>query len=395
MEILCFMDSYTPRRLSLKHLSFARNGVFDFASRFSRPENFARFTETAGQGIFMAAKTALGFFSASKNILVPAAVLSVFGWLCGLAIFALCDAGMRFFSVPAVHSFAREIEILDEAMLKFVLPNGERDESVLLISGGSLANTAPLGAMPYTQPVTFTQYTVKSGETISGIARQFNLTNISTLISVNDIQNVRLLRAGQKLSVPSLDGIFYQVKQGDTLAGISVKHNITVEDILDVNNLDSTAIIAGSKLFLPGIHLDSTALKKAMGELFVSPLAGSWRFSSPFGWRPDPFTGVRSQHTGIDMAVPLGTPILTAMSGTVVAASYSSIYGNYVIINHGNGYQTLYGHMQKILAQKGQVVNQGSKIGLVGSTGYSTGPHLHFSVYKNGRLIDPMSVLKK
>jgi murein DD-endopeptidase MepM/ murein hydrolase activator NlpD len=395
MEILCYMDSYTPRRLSLKRPSFARNGTFDFAFRFARPENFLRAAETVGQGIFIAAKTVLFFFFAAKKILFPIALLSTFGWLCGFGIFALREAGTRFFSIPSVHSFTREIETLDAAMLKFVLPHGERDEAGLLLSGGSLANTAPLGAMPYTQPVTFTQYTVKNGETISGIARQFNLTNISTLISVNDIQNVRLLRAGQKLSVPSLDGIFYQVKQGDTLAGISAKNNITVEDILDVNNLDSTAIIAGSKLFLPGVHLDSASLKKAMGELFVSPLAGSWRFSSPFGWRPDPFTGVRSQHTGIDMAVPLGTPILAAMSGTVVSASYSSIYGNYVIINHGNGYQTLYGHMQKILAQKGQIVNQGSKIGLVGSTGYSTGPHLHFSVYKNGRLIDPMSVLKK
>ena len=395
MEILCYMESYTPHRLSLKRPSFAGNGAFDLALRLARPGNFSRAAETAGQGIFMAVKTALFFFSASRKILVPIVIVSALGWLCGLGIFALRDIGMRFFAVPSVRFFAREIETLDKAMLKFVLPNGERDEASLLLSGGSLANTAPLGAMPYTQPVTFTQYTVKAGETISGIARQFNLTNISTLISVNDIQNVRLLRAGQKLSVPSLDGIFYQVKQGDTLAGISAKNNIRVEAILDVNNLDSAAIIAGSKLFLPGVHLDTTSLKKAMGELFVSPIAASWRFSSPFGWRPDPFTGVRSQHTGIDMAVPLGTPIFAAMSGTVAVASYSSIYGNYVIINHGNGYQTLYGHMQKILAQKGQTVNQGSKIGLVGSTGYSTGPHLHFSVYKNGRLIDPMSVLKK
>ena len=75
-------------------------------------------------------------------------------------------------------------------------------------------------------------------------------------------------------------------------------------------------------------------------------------------------------------------------------AGYSNIYGNYVIIKHANGYQTLYAHMSKILAKKGQWVSQGTRIGLVGSTGYSTGPHLHFTVYKNGQLVNPMTLIK-
>lgn len=141
--------------------------------------------------------------------------------------------------------------------------------------------------------------------------------------------------------------------------------------------------------------MDSDALKEALGELFANPLGGAWRLSSGFGPRPDPFTGVRSQHTGIDMVAPMGTPILASMGGTVTASGYSSVYGNYVIVSHGNGYQTLYGHMQKILAHKGARVEQGTKIGTVGNTGYSTGPHLHFTVYKNGSLIDPLTVLRK
>ena len=83
------------------------------------------------------------------------------------------------------------------------------------------------------------------------------------------------------------------------------------------------------------------------------------------------------------------------MSGTVVYSGWSNVFGNYVIINHGNGYQSLYGHMAKITVKKGQSVDQTSKIGLVGSTGYSTGPHLHFTVYKNGKLVDPLSLLKR
>ena len=94
------------------------------------------------------------------------------------------------------------------------------------------------------------------------------------------------------------------------------------------------------------------------------------------------------------MACPTGTPILASASGTITYSGTSPVFGYYVIINHGNGYQSLYGHMSKILAQKGQWVSQGTRIGLVGSTGYSTGPHLHFTVFKNGKLVDPLSLIK-
>ena len=100
-------------------------------------------------------------------------------------------------------------------------------------------------------------------------------------------------------------------------------------------------------------------------------------------------------HYGVDFGVKKNTPIGAAMSGKVVYVGYSNIFGNYVIINHGNGYQTLYGHMTKALCHNGQQVSQGTRIGLVGSTGYSTGPHLHFTVYKNGSLVDPLSLLRK
>ena len=136
--------------------------------------------------------------------------------------------------------------------------------------------------------------------------------------------------------------------------------------------------------------------QKAMGELFIWPLSGGYRISSRFGPRLDPFTGVPSSHTGIDLAITQGTPIKAAMSGKIAVVGYTNVYGNYVIIDHENGYQTLYAHMQKPApVKKGQRVAQGTKIGLVGNTGYSTGPHLHFTVYKNGKLIDPETVLKR
>lgn len=282
-----------------------------------------------------------------------------------------------------------DIENLNKMMSNFALAGTpDYDES------GKLIDSAVAVKVSYTQPVTYQTYKVRSGDTISGIAKKFGLTNISTLISVNDIGNVRQLGAGQKLRIPSIDGIVYTVKKGDSINSIITKYKISQNALLDVNELTTETLTAGQQLFLPGASMDAAALKNAMGELFRLPIAAKFRWSSPYGPRPYPLTGTPSFHTGTDMACPTGTPILAAMSGRVSYTGLSRVYGNYVIIEHGNGYQTLYAHMSKIIATKGQWVSQGTRIGLVGSTGQSTGPHLHFTVYKNGKTIDPMTVLK-
>lgn len=282
-----------------------------------------------------------------------------------------------------------DIETLNKLMASFALEGTiDVDES------GNLLD-ADKSMISYTQPVTYQNYSVRSGDTISGIAKKFGLRNISTLISVNDIGNVRQLGAGQKLKIPSIDGIVYTVKKGDSLDSIVSKYNIKLETLLDVNELNSDVLTAGQQLFIPGAAMDAKALKEAMGELFIMPIKAKFRWSSPYGKRIDPIAGVSSFHTGTDMACPTGTPIYATMSGTIATAGINRVYGNYVIIDHGNGYQTLYAHMSKIIATKGQWVSQGTKIGLVGSTGYSTGPHLHFTVYKNGKMINPMTILNK
>ena len=289
-----------------------------------------------------------------------------------------------------------EFEALNAAMSRFAMydtlaDNIDENGNVLSADGTVLtASSVGIG-----EKVSFQTYTVKSGDSISTISRKFGLSNISTLIAVNYISNVRALRQGQKLKIPSTDGLIYKVRAGDSLNSLSVKYHVSVEEILDANDLSSETLSKDMELFIPGAKMDSLSLKKAMGELFVYPITSGWRLTSRFGPRKDPFTGVASSHTGIDMACATGTPIRAALSGKVVYVGWSNIFGNYVIINHGNGYQSLYGHMSKILAKKGQSVDQSTKIGLVGSTGYSTGPHLHFTVYKNGKLVDPMTLLKK
>jgi len=284
-----------------------------------------------------------------------------------------------------------DVSILGGKMRNFALNSGSEE-----FDGNgnvSLIDRAEEAAL-FKLPVSYTRYTVQPGDSISSITKRFGLKNISTLIGLNDIANVRLLRAGQELRVPSIDGLLYTVRAGDNLALIAETHGVGVEEILDVNELTSDVLLKGDTLFIPGVRLDSAVLKKALGELFAAPLGVKWRISSPYGWRADPFTGVRSFHTGVDLVVPHGTPIKASMGGTVAAAGYSNVYGNYVIINHGNGYQTLYAHMSSFSVKRGQQVEQSTRIGYVGSTGYSTGAHLHFSVYKDGKLINPVQVLK-
>lgn len=130
---------------------------------------------------------------------------------------------------------------------------------------------------------------------------------------------------------------------------------------------------------------------------FCSPIGAGWEsvVTSEFGYRSDPFTGETRGHTGIDLAVPTGTPIRAALPGTVTVSQYNSSYGYYVIIDHGNGLSTLYGHNSRLLAQVGQTVEAGDIISLSGSTGRSTGPHLHFEVRVNGERTNPRYYLPK
>ena len=253
-------------------------------------------------------------------------------------------------------------------------------------------NQAPERTSAYISAVTFRNYTVKKGETVSGIASRAGLRNFGTLLSVNSIDNARRISAGQVLRIPSTDGLLYTVKKNETLASIAAAFKVNVTVLLDANDLTQETLSVGQQLFIPGAALSAFELRKALGELFIYPIHG--RLTSPFGYRSDPFTGTKSFHTGIDLAAPTGTAVKATLDGKVAETGVNRIYGNYVIITHDRGYQSLYGHLSAIHAKRGQYVTQGTVVGEVGSTGYSTGPHLHLSIYKNGSLIDPFSVLK-
>ena len=126
---------------------------------------------------------------------------------------------------------------------------------------------------------------------------------------------------------------------------------------------------------------------------FMAPLSGTRYVTSGFGWRVHPIFGDNRFHAGVDISASAGEPIYAADSGTVQTAVYSASYGNYVVVNHGNGYTTLCAHMSSMAVSSGQTVSKGQVIGYVGSTGWSTGPHLHYEVAYNGTRVDPMAYL--
>jgi murein DD-endopeptidase MepM/ murein hydrolase activator NlpD len=234
-------------------------------------------------------------------------------------------------------------------------------------------------------------YRVEKGDIIGDLARKFGL-NQDTLISYNAIKNTRLLQIGQVLRIPNQDGILHTVKRGDTLIALAEQYKTAPEDIKTVNELFSDTIHEGTVLFIPGARLDWVNLQEINGDLFIWPVSGT--ITSPYGYRKSPFTGVRQFHTGMDIGAGAGVPIKAAMSGRVTTAGYDNIYGNYVVVSHHSGYRTLYGHMSLIRVKSGEYVSTGQRIGDVGSTGLSTNPHLHFTVYKNGVTVNPRSLIK-
>ena len=124
---------------------------------------------------------------------------------------------------------------------------------------------------------------------------------------------------------------------------------------------------------------------------FIWPCPSCHTVSSQFGYRVHPIFGTTKYHSGIDIAASAGASVLAADGGTVVTSTYSSSYGNYIVISHGNGYTTTYAHLSSRLVSTGSTVSQGTTIGLVGSTGWSTGPHLHFEISYNGSRVDPLN----
>jgi LysM repeat protein len=252
----------------------------------------------------------------------------------------------------------------------------------------------PVGDLPGPKTLkTFSTsvYTVRTGDSVSGIAQKFGLA-IDTVLSWNVIRDAHLVVPGRVLTLPNADGLRYTVRRGDTLEGIAKRNAIPLASILDWNDLGTSTITVGQELFLPGARMPAGDIARALGTLFVWPLKG--KLTSRYGSRVSPIDGVDRFHPGIDIKGDIGTPVLSAMAGTVNLIGYNGTYGKYIILRH-SGFQTLYAHLSRFSVSQGETVAQGRKIGEVGNTGLTTGPHLHFGIYNTrGDPVDPQRYLK-
>lgn len=271
-------------------------------------------------------------------------------------------------------------------------------------TGGEMADVLLSAVVPHTtipkryriDPIT---YTVQTGDNVSTIAEQFGVSVATVLWNNGNLEdNPDYLSLGDILTILPVSGVYHTVADGDTLESIAEQYKANVEDIIacEGNYLTEPYTIAkGQKLIVPG-GSKPYQVRHVVAWSGEIP-AGAERGSGVFGW---PMSGYITQryhefHPAVDIAAPEGTPIKAADSGYVAVVGRSDYgYGRYVLIDHGNGFQTLYGHFSVIFVEVGQSVGKGQTIGLCGSTGKSTGPHVHFEVKLNGVRRNPMIYLK-
>ena len=294
------------------------------------------------------------------------------------------EAGIGGFETSAVPQFTEDLE--ESFSSQNVITGEDNLDLMAQVFDEDEAESQDVSSLE----LCYSIYRIKSGDMIGFIADRFGVTQ-DTIISVNNIRQSRNIQIGQYLKIPSMPGIIYTIKnESESIQSISDKYEISAEKCARVNSLSLDAkLTPGKTLFLPDAELDWTTRQEINGDLFHKPIKARYYLSSRFGWRASPFTGKRSYHSGVDMACSQGTNVYAALAGTVTTVGYNSVYGNYIIITHHSGYKTLYGHLSATLVTKGAKVLTDTRIGKVGSTGMSTGPHLHFTVFKFGKTVDP------
>jgi murein DD-endopeptidase MepM/ murein hydrolase activator NlpD len=249
-----------------------------------------------------------------------------------------------------------------------------------------------------TDTFSWIEYKVKAGDTVSGIAENYSLA-MGSIISFNQLNEAWNLRSGRILKIPNMDGVPYTIQKGDTVSTIAAKMKVPQNAILDANDILTENIPAGKVIFIPGGKMDSNelsrAIKRPVIEKMIYPVSGR-RVTSGYGWREDPVNPVSGQmtfHRAVDLSGKMGDPVKASMKGTVLHVDNNRNLGNFIILKHGE-FQTLYAHLSAVSVKPGEIVNQGQQIGKVGDTGYTTGPHLHFEVFRNGTRVNPLELLK-
>lgn len=292
---------------------------------------------------------------------------------------------------------ATEVESYLEGLFQNEQPPSETPGPPLALDSGALLNQEIPGTeIPITRDA-IVEYEVESGDTPWAIAEKFGVS-VPTVLWENKLGLYSPIRPGQKLRILPVSGVTHIVRKGQTLAGIAKQYGAAVDEIGQYNKvlalgIGSTLIIPGGRPYTAPPKVTPARPKTVVVPPSVAAIPGgkmlwpiiSRRVTQYFKWR----------HAGLDVGDKMGNPIYAAENGAVEYSGWErGGWGNTVMVNHGNGIKTRYAHASKLLVGVGEYVKKGQVIALVGSTGRSTGPHIHFGVYINGRAVNPLQYLR-
>lgn len=241
-------------------------------------------------------------------------------------------------------------------------------------------------------------YVVQEGDTVASIAEKFDVSE-DTIRWKNDLIKDKI-KIGQTLKILPVTGVVHTVSKGDTVYSIAKKYDAVAQAIVDFpfntfTNDETFELAIGQTIVVPDGVMPSVQTNTRIRQL--TPNAGTVTASGQFVW---PSSGTITQrfswyHPGLDIANPGGPTVVAADSGRVIFAGWDSTgYGYMVLIDHGNGYKTRYGHLSQVMVISGQTIGRGQAVGRMGNTGHSTGTHLHFEIYYNGVRYNPLNYLK-
>jgi LysM repeat protein len=278
---------------------------------------------------------------------------------------------------------------------------------------GSSASTAEVENPSGSNRTEIVFYVVQSGDVVGQIAQKFGI-NVDTILWANGLTARSYIRPGDKLKILPTNGISYKIAKGDTVSKIAKKFGVDQSEVLAFNNLnkDGSGLTIGGELVIPGGKQIQVAVPRSsqvasarpssFNQLTAPPPSVTAPAGSGYLWPVGGAGGKISQyytwrHGGFDLATPIGTPIYAVRAGTVKASAcgWNYGYGCYVQIDHGNGVETIYAHNSQLFVSVGDYVEQGQTISVSGSTGNSTGPHLHFEVHVGGKRQNPLAYIRR
>lgn len=264
-------------------------------------------------------------------------------------------------------------------------PQNARGGGEVLVQDGALLSAGPIGAdviaTARRSSGEISVYVVRPGDSLSQIAEMFGVTT-NTILWANDLRSATSIQPGDTLVILPVAGVRHVVKTGDTVASLAKKYDADAEEIIGYNQISNSTLTVGDTLVIPGGAIAAPAPTRVAssgggssaasgGSMFAHPVPGAIKTQGIHGYN------------AVDFAAGVGTPIRAAAAGEVIvsrSSGWNGGYGQYIVVRHSNGVQTLYSHLSRNDVGVGAYVAQGQVIGAMGNTGRSTGPHLHFEV---------------